>query len=39
MHVVTVIDNSGSFKGKFHDEKFIKYAYPNQSLASSKKRI
>jgi ABC-2 type transport system permease protein len=36
MHVVTVIDNSGSFKGKFHDEKFIKYAYPNQSLATAK---
>ncbi|MDR3693546.1 ABC transporter permease [Mucilaginibacter sp.] len=36
MHVVSVIDNSGSFKGKFHDEKFIKYAYPNQSLASAK---
>jgi len=36
MHVVTVIDNSGSFKGKFHDEKFIKYAYPNKSLAAAK---
>lgn len=36
MHVVTVIDNSDNFKGKFHDEKFIKYTYPNQSLASAK---
>jgi ABC-2 type transport system permease protein len=36
MHIVNVIDNSGNFKSKFQDEKFLKYAYPDKSLAASK---
>ena len=36
MHVVNVIDNSNSFKGKFHDGQFIKYQYPDKSLAAAK---
>ena len=36
MHVVSVIDNNGSFKERFHDDKYIKYAYPDKSLAAVK---
>ncbi|HTD97740.1 MAG TPA: ABC transporter permease [Mucilaginibacter sp.] len=36
MHVVNVIDNNGSFKGKFQDEKFVKYKYTDKSLAENK---
>lgn len=39
MHVVNVIDNNGSFKGKFQNEKFIKYLYPDKSLPAAKKDL
>jgi ABC-2 type transport system permease protein len=37
MHVVNVVDNSGNFKGKFRDEKFLKYKYSDKSVAADKK--
>jgi ABC-2 type transport system permease protein len=39
MHIVNVIDNNGGFKGKFHDQKFIKYLYPDKSLPAAKKDL
>jgi ABC-2 type transport system permease protein len=39
MHIVNVIDNNGIFKGKFHDEKFIKYEYPAKSLQAAKSEL
>lgn len=36
MHVVYVIDNSGEFRGKFQDEKFVKYTYSNETLPKAK---
>ena len=36
MHVVSVIDNNGSFKERFHDDKYIKYTYPDKALAAVK---
>lgn len=39
MHVVSVIDNSGAFKGKFHDEQFVKYQYPGVSVSAAKKQL
>jgi ABC-2 type transport system permease protein len=36
MHMVSVIDNSGVFKGKFQDEKFVKYTYPSKALPAVK---
>ncbi|HEY4325349.1 MAG TPA: ABC transporter permease [Mucilaginibacter sp.] len=36
MHIVNVIDQSGDFRGKFHDQRFIKYNYLDESLASAK---
>ncbi|HEY4198048.1 MAG TPA: ABC transporter permease [Mucilaginibacter sp.] len=39
MHVVNVVDNSGNFKGKFQDEKFLKYKYSDQSVAATKKEL
>ena len=35
-HIVNVIDNSGDFKNKFRDEKYVKYVYPTQSLQQVK---
>jgi ABC-2 type transport system permease protein len=39
MHVVNVIDNNGVFRGKFHDEEFIKYQYPAKSLQAAKAKL
>jgi len=39
MHIVNVIDNSGNFKGKFQDQKFVKYNYPHESAATAKANL
>jgi ABC-2 type transport system permease protein len=39
MHIVNVIDNSGNFKGKFQDEKFLKFRYPDKSLSVIKAEL
>jgi ABC-2 type transport system permease protein len=39
MHIVSVIDNSGNFKGKFQDEKFLKFRYPGKSLSAIKAEL
>lgn len=39
MHIVSVIDNSGNFKGKFQDEKFLKFRYPDKSLSVIKAEL
>jgi ABC-2 type transport system permease protein len=36
MHIVNVVDNSGQYKGKFQDEKYIKFNYPDGSLNQAK---
>jgi len=36
MHIVNVVDNSGDFKGKFHDQKFVKYKYTDKPVAAAK---
>src|SRR5258708_11209398 len=36
MHVVNVVGNTVDFKDKFHDQKFIKYKYPDKSVAAAK---
>jgi ABC-2 type transport system permease protein len=36
IHIVNVIDGSGNFKGRFTDQKFIKYNYLTQSLVTAK---
>ena len=36
IHIVNVVDNSGSFKGKFQDEKLLKFTYPDKSLSTVK---
>jgi ABC-2 type transport system permease protein len=36
MHIVNVVDASGNFKGKFPEQKFIKYNYLNISPAAAK---
>jgi ABC-2 type transport system permease protein len=36
MHIVNVIDASGNFKGKFPEQRFIKYNYLDGSLAAAK---
>ena len=32
IRIVNVVDNSGNFVNKFHDEQFLKFKYSNQSL-------
>lgn len=39
MHIVNVIDNSGEYKGKFQDEKYVKYNYPGGTLAQAKANL
>ena len=39
MHIVNVVDNSGNFKGKFQDEKFLKFQYPDRSVSAIKKDL
>jgi ABC-2 type transport system permease protein len=39
MHIVNVVDNSGNFKGKFQDEKFLKFQYSDQSVPAIKKEL
>ncbi len=39
MHIVNVVDNNGSFKGKFQDEKFLKFQYPDKSASAIKKEL
>ncbi len=39
MHIVNVIDNSGEYKGKFQNEKYVKYNYPDGSLAQAKANL
>src|ERR1700761_7515633 len=36
MHVVNVVDSSNVYKGKFHDEKFLKFNYPDKTLKAAK---
>jgi len=36
MHIVNVVDNSGQYKGKFQDEKYVKFNYPDGSLSQAK---
>src|SRR6185437_5058719 len=36
MHIVNVVDNSKDFKGKFHDQKFVKYKYTDKAVAAAK---
>ncbi|TWI96711.1 ABC-2 type transport system permease protein [Mucilaginibacter frigoritolerans] len=36
MHIVNVIDNSSEYKGKFQDEKYVKFNYPDGSLNQAK---
>jgi ABC-2 type transport system permease protein len=36
MHIVNVIDNSGQYKGKFQDEKYVKFNYADGSLNQAK---
>jgi ABC-2 type transport system permease protein len=38
-HLVSVIDSTGTFKGKFASSQNIKYVYPGQSLADAKKSL
>lgn len=39
MHLVNVIDNTGTFKGKFQDEKFLKFKYSDRSVDYEKKSL
>jgi len=39
MHIVNVVDNSGNFKDKFQDEKFLKFNYPDKSLSAVKSEL
>jgi ABC-2 type transport system permease protein len=39
MHIVNVVDNNGGFKGKFQDEKFLKFQYTDKSVSAIKKEL
>jgi ABC-2 type transport system permease protein len=39
LRVVTVVDSSGIYKNKFHDTKYTKYVYSDQSLATAKQGL
>jgi len=39
MHVVNVIDSNKVFNGKLHDQKFLKYRYPDESVQSAKANL
>lgn len=36
VHIVNVVDKSGSFINKFQDQKFVKFAYSSKSLDAAK---
>src|ERR1700761_2451404 len=39
VHIVNVVDNSGNFKGKFQDQKLLKFTYSDKSLSIVKTRL
>ncbi|MDB5145797.1 MAG: transporter permease [Mucilaginibacter sp.] len=39
MHIVNVVDNTGSFRGKFQDEKFLKFQYSSKPISDVKKEL
>src|SRR6185312_5279581 len=39
MHGVNVIDSNKVFNGKLHDQKFLKYRYPDESVQSAKANL
>ena len=39
MHIVNVVDNTGNFRGKFQDEKFLKFQYSDKPISVVKKEL
>ena len=39
VHIVNAVDNSGNFKGKFQDQKLLKFIYPDKSLSVVKTEL